>query len=264
MICSVIAGDKKYILDPTEKFNRLNFNGERIQGKQILIEDGAKYIRSTVPVEPIENYIEQNHLTLKINEDKLQASGNVKFTGEYKKLVLNLYNTLDKEDTTKFIKVLVSGEVSPDLIEINSCSPFEREVPIEIDYSVSLPNHMNTFGNEIYLDMDLSKDFKGMTIKKERKSPLFFETKVFKTFLTEINIPAGYQTNHIPEPISVENEYFKFDMKYEINQKKVIYKKEIKVLQNILPTSHFGEWNDAVRQINDFYNNQLIFIKDED
>ncbi len=264
MICYVMAGDKKYILDPTEKYNKLNFNGERIQGKQILIEDGAKYIRSTVPVEPIESYIEQNQLTLNIDEDKLQASGNVTFTGEYKKLLLNLYNTLDKEDSAKFIKVLVSGDVSPDMIEINSCSSFEREAPIEIDYSVSLPNHMNSFGNEIYLDMDISKDFKGMTIEKERKSPYFFETKVFKTFLTEINIPAGYQANHIPEPISVENEYFKFDMKYEVNQKKVIYKKEIKVLQNILPVSHFGEWNDAVRQLNNFYNNQLILIKDED
>jgi len=40
MICTVIAGGKRYFLDGTESFIGLNDYAQRIQGKQVLIEDG--------------------------------------------------------------------------------------------------------------------------------------------------------------------------------------------------------------------------------
>ena len=49
MICTVILNGKKYFLDGTESFIALNDYAQRIQGKQVLIEDGKNYILDRIP-----------------------------------------------------------------------------------------------------------------------------------------------------------------------------------------------------------------------
>ena len=45
----MIAGGKRYFLDGTENFIALNDYAQRIQGKQVLIEDGKNYIIDKIP-----------------------------------------------------------------------------------------------------------------------------------------------------------------------------------------------------------------------
>lgn len=49
MICTVILNGKRYFLDGTEDYIALNDYAQRIQGKQVLIEDGKNHIIDKVP-----------------------------------------------------------------------------------------------------------------------------------------------------------------------------------------------------------------------
>ncbi|MEO6489675.1 MAG: hypothetical protein ABIO04_07015 [Ferruginibacter sp.] len=49
MICALIFQGKTYFLDATENYIGLNEYAERIQGRQVLIVDGDKYIYTKVP-----------------------------------------------------------------------------------------------------------------------------------------------------------------------------------------------------------------------
>jgi transglutaminase-like putative cysteine protease len=49
MICTLILDGKKYYLDGTEENMAFNDNAHRIQGKQVLIQDGDNYILDKVP-----------------------------------------------------------------------------------------------------------------------------------------------------------------------------------------------------------------------
>lgn len=258
MICTVYAKGKQYILDPTEKYNPLGHNAERIQGKQILIENGAKYNIDTVAIEAIDNYLNESRLTFKITDNQLSGKGFSKISGEYKKDLFNYIYNLTSEDVDKFLQAVVSGSSNPDNFKIGEYSKFDRNVPLTISYDVKLDNHINTFDNEMYLDLDFKKEFKDMELKEEREIPYDFGRKAFNRTVAEILLPKGYKVNYLPKPFHFENDYFKFDLKYEIKSGKIIYTKEIKLFKNTLPVSAFSEWNATVNSVNKFYNDQII------
>src|SRR5215218_2717799 len=71
MICTVILNGKKYFLDGTEEHIALNDYAQRIQGKQVLIEDGKDFILEKIPQFPAERNKETKTTKLTITEDKL-------------------------------------------------------------------------------------------------------------------------------------------------------------------------------------------------
>src|SRR5690606_28449367 len=75
MICSVLLNGKIYILDATEKYNPFGTYAERIQGKEILIEDGAYYILQHVPVEPLDKYLQESFVNYTIDGSQLKGEG---------------------------------------------------------------------------------------------------------------------------------------------------------------------------------------------
>ena len=60
MICTVILNGKKVFLDGTEEYIALNDYAQRIQGKQVLIEDGKNHIIDKIP----EFAAERNKVTI--------------------------------------------------------------------------------------------------------------------------------------------------------------------------------------------------------
>lgn len=263
MICTVYMQGKQYILDPTEKYNPLGQHAERIQGKQILIENGPEYKIDTVDIEKIDNYLNESRLSFNVTENQLSGTGYANINGEYKKDLFNYIYNLSKEDVDKFLKAVISGSSNPDNFKIEKYSELDRNAPLTISYDIKLDNHINTFDDEMYLDLDFQKEFKDLKLEDDRTIPYDFGRKAFNRTIAEITLPKGYKINYLPKPYHVENDYFEFDLKYEMVKGKIIYTKEIKLLKNTLPVSAFGEWNATVNSINKFYNDQIILKADD-
>lgn len=258
MICTVFDGNKKYILDATEKFNPFGAYAERIQGKEILIEDGDSYILSKVPEEPLENYLEELVWHYKIKNDTLEGNGKSTINGEYKKALLYMASSVKQEDLDKFLKSVIAGPSNPDGFDIIKQPDFDREKTLSISYDINLKNQLNRFDDELYLDLDFRDDFKESRMAKERKAPFQFGSKSFEKIRAELLIPQGYRLEHLPEAYHVKNEHFSFDMKYSLEANKIIYQKEIRILKNILPVSEFKNWNTAIDGLVKFYDDQII------
>lgn len=263
MICTVYAQGKQFILDATEKYNPLGHHAERIQGKQILIEDGSGYTIDTVGAVAIEKYVRESRWNFKMDDGYLAGKGQLKFNGEQKKNVLNYLHNLTGEDVDKFLQAVVSGSSNPDNFSILNYSKLSRKEPLSIAYNMRLDNQINSFGNEIYLDMDFAKEFRNLKLEDERKIPYSFGKRSFRHTVAEMVVPKGYKVNYLPQPYHFENEYFKFDLKYELDEGKIIYTKEIKILAHTLPVSLFEAWNTSVTDLTKFYNDQIILTADE-
>src|SRR5690606_629172 len=186
-----------YVLDPTEKFNPLGLHAERIQGKDILVEDGDSYIVATIPEEPLENYLQEWSWKYEIKDQTLKGSGTAAIRGEYKKILLNVIESIKAEDRDKFLKTVVAGNDNPDNIVIRDRSVFERDKILSIGYDMNLKNNLSSYDNEVYLDMDFSDDFKGASLDKDRKVPYKFMSKALKKINAELTIPSGYKIEHL-------------------------------------------------------------------
>ena len=86
MICTVMLKGKQIILDATEKQNSFGEYAERIQGKEILIENGKDFVLSKVPVEPIDKYREESDWKFSIVNKTLIGKGKTIWEGETKKI----------------------------------------------------------------------------------------------------------------------------------------------------------------------------------
>lgn len=73
----------------------------------------------------------------------------------------------------------------------------------------------------------------------------------------ELTIPDGYQVSYLPEPLTIINPHYEFNMRYQLLGNKIIYTRQIKILKNTLPTSEFEKWNSTIQEVKGFYNNQI-------
>ncbi len=107
MICTLILNGKKYFLDGTETNVAFGDNAQRIQGRQVLIEDGDKYELATIPVTSDLNKIIRKY-DLSLYEDKLVGEVNLQFEGEGKRYFLNIVQGLRTEYKEKALEYLIS------------------------------------------------------------------------------------------------------------------------------------------------------------
>lgn len=258
MICTVFLQGKKLILDPTEKFGAFREMAERIQSKEVLIENGKEFILEKVPQEPLEYYLEESVASYKINNNMLVGTGTETLHGEERKRYLNLINAISNDKLDKFLKWLVAREGNTEHFTVTKPTEINREQAINIRYEVNASNQVYQHGKELYLDLDLRDDFKNSRIEKGRYTPYKFTSRTFQKSIVELEVPTGFTVAHLPEAYTFTNGYFSFSMKYSTQGNKLIYQKDIRILNSIMPATEFANWNAAIDGVRKFYNDQII------
>jgi transglutaminase-like putative cysteine protease len=108
MICTLFHKGKKYFLDGTEKFNSFGEYAERIQNKEVMIEDGDKFIIEKVPVATNEINKEVFKANLSIENEKLQGSCSKSYLGESRSSFLYIYNTFKSDKKNEALEDYLS------------------------------------------------------------------------------------------------------------------------------------------------------------
>jgi hypothetical protein len=260
MICTVFNQDKLYILDPTESFSPLGAMAERIQGKQILIENGNTFLIKDLPHAEVDQFTQESHWEYSISGNSMTSKGKAAFNGESKKIILNVLHMIKAEERSRYFKTLLAGTGNPDFLSIYDHSAMDREAPFQISFSAMSRNQYNKFNNEVYIDLDFSDDLKNLSLDKNRKVPYKFPHKVYQKTVAELVIPDKHRLKHLPDPINIKSELFEFDMSYEVKDDKLIYSKVIKIRHQVLPVAQFEAWNKAINDIRKFYDDQIILI----
>jgi len=259
MVCSVMTGDSILVLDATEKFQVIGKNAERIQGRQILIENDEEYIIKTVSKESLKENLEENKLNLKIEDGFLIGQGVKTLYGEKKKQVKYIADAVKSDKVEKFLSYVVSQEEASDYELVNE-PLFVRDKPTELSYKVKLKNRVQSLGQESYIDLETSKDFHKNDIKKERISPFDFKGKKHVSSVIQLEMPENMQVKSLPKSLDVSNEFYSMNLNYSEEKGHILYTKEIKIFQSILPKELFEQWNADIKKLNNFYTNQIILV----
>jgi len=262
MICVVNVGDKQYILDSTEKYVALGKNAERIQGKEMLIENGDKFTRKKVPVsDPIANLVSRKE-ALSIEGDLIKGQGELALNGEAKKTVLYVSTNVKQEDQKKvFDNLAVSEYANSDKVEVTSTPSVDRDKPLEMKYSFSLANKISKFDRDLYIDLDWNKSFQNLIIEDDRFSDYYFNRKVKQKTSKKLKLPLGYKVTHLPKGMSRKNAEFAVEMSFKQIGTDLVYENEITVFRGIIPKQLFPTWNEWVKELKENYNDKIVLTK---
>jgi len=126
---------------------------------------------------------------------------------------------------------------------------------------VTFNGAVSAFNNEYYIDIDPSKSFKDWEIKDTRQNDVDFGERVHKKTSIELSIPDGFSVSHLPEMVSISDSEFSFSMNYKQTGDKIIYTKELVIPDGIIKKKSFAQWNAAVKQLAQGYENQIVLKK---
>lgn len=262
MICTVLLNGKRYFLDATEDYNAFGDYAERIQNRPVLIEDGDHYILDKVPEFDKTRDTEQHNYAAKINGELLEGSGKYILNGESKKEFLYRYSHTQSDKKKEYLDEYINdGKSNYKVNDITYGDMKERSGPFDINFNFSIANSVSLFNNEMYVDIDPSKDFKNSSVKEDRQSDIDFGEKIYKKINIELETPSGYTVTELPENVTVAEKDFSFKISYTQSGNKIIYNKEISIDKGIVEKSNFTQWNAAIKKLTKAYESQITLKK---
>lgn len=262
MVCVVLINNTFYVLDSTEKYIALGKNAERIQGKEMLIEDGAGFIVKTVPVADEKgNSIDRSEVLVLENE-MLKGEGELTMNGETKKTVLYYSTNIRNEDQKKLYNSLaVTDYTNIDKVEITQAPVIDRDNPLNVKYQFALGNKISRFDNDIYIDIDWGKTYQHLTIEDDRVTDFYFNRKVKTKTGKKFKVPTGYAVTHLPKGMNKVFDDFSMRVTYKQVGNEVHYQNEIIVPGGIIRKNRFTVWNECIKELKEIYNDQIVITK---
>lgn len=262
MICTVILDGKKYFLDGTEEYIALNDYAQRLQGKQVLIEDGNNFILDRIPVFSPERNKTKLLTKMNVDGDVIKGNTSVEYNGEAKIFTQMAYSSTRSEDKNDALISFLRGDNGN--IEISNLKTpdfSDRQKPLQVSYDFKASNQVTKAGNEMYVVMDWNKEFSSLEFDDKRKNDYEFNHKYFITTETELAIPEGYKIEYVPASFRKVSNDYSFEGSYLNKGKAIVYSKTIVVNKPIIRKSEFNDWNNFIRDINKFYNDQVVLTK---
>lgn len=262
MISTLVLNGKHYFLDGTEEDIAFNDYASRIQGKQVLIEDGNNYMLDRIPEFNADRNKVENILKLKIEDASLTGTCTSTYNGESKISLVGAFNALRSEKKKDALEnYLRSGNSNMLISNIHNPDWNDRQKPLQISFDVKANNNVTKAAGELYINADWEKEFSNFDFDSTRKNDYEFDHKIYISTQIEIAVPDGYKIDYVPEGVSKKTADYSFEGSYTNKGSSIIYSKKIIINKTIIRKQDFAAWNDFITAINKFYNDQAIFAK---
>ena len=261
MICALFFKGKKYFLDGTEKYNSFGEYAERIQNKEVMIEDGDKFIIDKIPMGTCDANKESFKANLAIENEKLKGTCSKSYLGESRAQLLYVYNTFktDKKEET-LENYLAKSDKNTHVTNIKTSDLKNRDIKLTIDYNVEVENKVSSFDNDMYVDLEYMNEFKGFELKDRKMDYQFDYKKNYESVVT-LAIPAGYKVTKLPTDLIVKENNFDISITFQKTDKEIIYKKSFIFKNGEIKASEMTKWNAFIKNLISNYNQQITLSK---
>jgi transglutaminase-like putative cysteine protease len=264
MISTVFIGDTNYFLDATVDNQTYKMPNYFIQGKKALIGfDENKFKIIKVPVEKSKLSYKSDSSFISINGNMVKGNAVSRYGGFSKKGIVDRINDKQQDQQSLKLKdILEKGNNKFKLIDYSVKNTNDREKDLMITYSFELNNYLISLNNDLYINMNLDKDFNNNVYELDkRQNPVMFTFTFTDKYYTELIIPEGYTVKALPEPSSYNSEIFGFEMKYRNEKNRIILEKTIYVNILMLNKQNFKQWNDMIKVLSKSYNQAIVLTK---
>jgi hypothetical protein len=251
-------------LDATNQHSQYGLPSSMIQGKQALIAlSDEKFELAEVPVISASHNTRIDSLQLRIENKGLQGSGRLLLKGYPKTFTTyQLEGTSRQEERERVKKMLTKGHNKFFLGEYSIANVYERDAPLQIDYSFGLEDYHRQLGNELYINLHLERDFEHSKIDlQKRRQPIEREFHYDETQLVRLEIPKGYRLQYLPPSQEHNHPLFGFEFRYRQQGTVVVLEKKLRISHLMLQKENFEHWNQMVALLQSAYREVVILEK---
>ncbi len=264
MIATYLDGDSVVLLDATVKYLDYGVYPDHLQGKEVLISlDSDHYRLFKVPVAPVEYSSVVDSISLRIEGNSLHGEGHRMHKGYNKIELARALTEVKEKDIEKRLSQIFNKGNNKFMVDSCSISDlFEHDKKAKVNYGFSLPDYCRQLADEIYLNMDLDKNYKEMKIDTSSLyAPIENDFYFTERFIYSLEIPDGYRIDYVPEGGSFNTPEFGYKITYTKKEDKVIMEKLIRFEFLLLKEDKFEQWNKMIKQLNKHYRSTVALKK---
>lgn len=264
MIATYISPEGKYyFLDGTGNHTKLGFPSSMIQGKEAFINYGPnKYEIKVVPEMSAEDNMIGDKVELRIKDRSLVGEGKMSFHGYSKTSVGYKFDRVNQENIRNSIDGLTNkGSNKYKLVNYEIHNLPNREVATDVTYSFEVPDYVQAIGDELYVNMNLSKDLNNEQIVADRVAPIEEDFKYVHEDKFELKIEDGYAVEYLPPSASWKSDVLSFEIQYTQQPGKVIYSRTLFMNTLMLQPDQFQKWNEANKKLSETYKESIVLKK---
>ncbi|MFB6317624.1 MULTISPECIES: transglutaminase domain-containing protein [unclassified Saccharicrinis] len=257
MVAAYLTRDSLIILDGTMDMYEFGYVPHHIQGKEVLIRLSDKdYTIKYLPVTPFTESRIIDSLSIRIKGSSVTGVAQKRWEGYNRYEISSTLDGVKNDKLNKTLnKILVLGNNTFIVNNFNIPDIKDRDNPIIIDYSFNVTDYVQNLGNEIYINLNLDKEFAEYKIDTTFSCrPFANDFKFNETTISSLEIPDGFKVSYVPENISYQNPYFSFKIEYSQNNNRITQHKTIIMNLLDLEPKDFSEWDKMILELNKAYN----------
>jgi hypothetical protein len=262
MICAVKLYNDFIFLDATVNYSTFSEIPEGIQGKECIIEDGSNYIIASIPSTEISENLVKIENNIRIDQNKLMIDGSIRLTGTIKKLFqyyLNHVRSDLKEDLLDYFITMTDNNFNIINLITTPADSMTRE--FSLDYDAEVSNVVLDLGDEMLLSLDLYNEYRDQKIDSTRPYPYLLESREIYAHEVKLKLPSNLIISRLPDTLSYKHPVFEFTGSYGMEDTLLVYRKKLRINEDILQVDHFKSWNEGINALNKFYNQMVILKK---
>jgi hypothetical protein len=263
MICALNYHNKFYFLDATESYIGFGQYAQRIQGRQVLIENGDGYLLQRIPVVGYEQNQVLEQYDLHIDGTTLAGTVHQCWKGENKEDILFHANAIHKNKLQEsLLNFLSQGNANYKMTDVKQDGLDNRNADLDFRYSLAFNNAATAFDKEIYLDLDFRKEFSDANIDTTlRHHDYLFDCKEERITESNLSVPANYKVQDLPQPLTIDRNGYSFSLSYKLEGNVLKYRKVLIFKEARLPRSAFRQWNADVALLKKAYLQQITLTQ---
>ena len=266
MICTVIVNDEKYFLDATEEFIAFGDYASRIQGRNVMIENGEEFMIEKVPdIDHNRNKSESNMALSWDGDEDLKGRAVQVYRGEEKTNILRSYSFVENSSKDEILRKFLKSRNRNIEVGDYETSDFEdRTSSLELEYDVTIEGSVVTAGDEMYIDLNVYKKYANWDIELPRFTDLYIGYKPYDVGTLTVNIPEGYVIDYLPETVSLKTDDYIIELKYEKVDNTIVLTKSYEFLSGVIAAERAEQWNTDIETMKEFYQDQIVLKKAEE
>lgn len=250
--------NKTFFLDGTEKYAPLGINAYRIQGKNVLVEQGDSYKVVAVPPAIAEENRINTKASLVLKGNKITGHVSLTFEGESRSFFHYIYNNIPAAKRKDFITRMVELNGNSEATNIKTSDFKNRDIPLVLEGDIEVSNQVTQVDNLCYTNIDFfPATFSSFIPDDDRQSPIDMD-HVFIA-VDEITLELPDKASLQASPPAFQSAFNKNSMEasYTATGNKVTLKKKLQLTSPVINTADFTNWKAFLNKIREFNRNNI-------
>jgi hypothetical protein len=261
ILCAVVNTDSVW-LECTSQTMPSGYLGDFTDDRYALVvdEEGGKLVRT--PKYGLKDNLQQRTIAAKLDaEGLLTAEIKTSYGGIQQDHLHMLINNLSKDK----VKEYLDEELEFSTYTVNNFTYKENKgmLPvIQEDLSVSVDHYATISGKRLFIVPNvMTRSSRKLRSDEERKYDIELDLEYTDTDKIEIEIPAGYKPESMPQDVIVDSKFGKYKSAVKVDQNKIVYTRSMEQFSGLFPKTDYDEmvkFYDAVYKAD---RNKLVFVK---